>query len=170
MSPTPQSGGHSPVMPFFLEKMILPALTAVLVAFGVTNPLALSWQARLVASVIVLAIGFAVSWGLYRHNRRGVTPTAEAHETSMTTETQEFTGSITCRRSGPVTTYYPIPFSRPPHLTIDLTRGSCEWITTEQQPEGFTIEFGSSSYSTSSPPVLTWTAKGLPIKSHSDQG
>jgi hypothetical protein len=77
--------------------------------------------------------------------------------------------SITCRRSGPVTTYYPIPFSRPPHLTIDLTRGSCEWIT-EQQPEGFTIKFGSSSYSTSSPPVLTWTAKGLPIKSHSDQG
>jgi len=48
-------------MPVFLELMILPALAAGLVAFGITNLLELSWQARVVLSLIVLALGYAIS-------------------------------------------------------------------------------------------------------------
>lgn len=62
-------GWHNSQMPIFLERMILPALAAILVVFGVTNPLDLGWQVRLALSAIVLATGYGLAWSLHRHNR-----------------------------------------------------------------------------------------------------
>jgi hypothetical protein len=173
-------------MPIFLEKMILPALAAVLVAAGVTNPLGLSLPTRVLASVIVLAVGFWIASGLHRQNRGSVTPggaspTPESQGTETPAGPLEYVedhGLINCPRVATYlndavyspTAYYAVPFSRPPNLTIELRGGGvCEWQTTEQRPDGFTIKVTSAHPDLSigigrgmdRHVVLAWTAKGL---------
>jgi hypothetical protein len=67
-------------MPVFLERMILPALAAVLVIFGVTNPLDLRWEVRVIASLCVLALGYEAALLVHRFNERKAALKAEASQ------------------------------------------------------------------------------------------
>ena len=55
-------------MPIFLERMILPALAALLIILAVTNPLDLSPMVRVIGALAVLAIGCYLAFLVRNHN------------------------------------------------------------------------------------------------------
>ena len=65
-------------MSIFLERMVLPALVTILVAFSLTNPFDLRWQVRIGASLAILAIGLAISYSLHWQQKRTGSATVRA--------------------------------------------------------------------------------------------
>jgi hypothetical protein len=89
-------------VPVFLERFMLPALAAVLVAVILLNPFKLDWQQQGSLAIAVVAVAYFVGHTVHKTNRRVQMPAVLAFEEAALSDMSVFLGANGIEISLPV--------------------------------------------------------------------